>query len=187
MIQFYRREQVRSRRSPVENLKRTHVLTTADSPFDSSIFPDSARLQPVTFRFILEYDGTSFWSVVIGSTAFGSQAQLAVGATGTTLLAVAGNGTTPPEGGVASVPDTIFAGQRVEIVMAGVPGTGQFAIWLDGLLVVNAKTDAGSFGASGWHGGAATGGAAISDASGMIVSPVSVYLNQRPRQFPLDV
>ena len=87
-------------------------------------------------------------------------------------------------------------GQVIRIVFSVIPGAGKARLWVNGVLVANG-TESGGFGANGWSdaeagavgqiSGSATSRVPMADritlTNAAIISPVTMFHNQRPRQF----
>lgn len=189
---FHGRERRRSQADPRLGLFRTHRYVKADSGFDvGDAFP--VRTGPLTVAVKVERTGASPNGIVfeMGDATTG----LAIYFDGTTLGACVGDA---GAGGVTlELADALtVVGQRLDIVFSVIPGNGKARLWVNGDMVLGSAAGDGSltngFAADSAAGigevsGTVTGrvpaGARVTLADISIVSPVSLYRGQRPRNF----
>jgi len=190
---FHARERRKSQYDPSFELSRTHQFAyNATSILTGTVFPD--RTKPVTFAMtvkrtaasptgiILEFGdattGLAIWFAVADGKIYAAAGD-AVAADGVTLA-----GTAPPQG------------QEIRIVFSMIPASGKARLWINGQLVAAGEASGGSFpnawadtgnGAVGAVETAVTTRVPVADrvtlANAVILSPVNVFQNQRPRQF----
>lgn len=175
---------------PTYKLFRTHEFADgATNIATGTIFPD--RTKPLTVGVTVKRTGATPTGVIfeLGSSTTGLAIWFA--AADGKIYAAAGE---PAAGGVTLEGTAPPIGQIVRIVFSVIPSSGKARLWFNGKLVA---AGTGGLFTNGWADGAdgAVGGVdtsvtprvpvadRISLASAVILSPVSAYHNQRPRQF----
>jgi len=190
---FHARERRKSLYDPMFELFRTHQFAyNITGIATGDVFPD--RTLPITMGvtvkrtaasptgIIAEFGdattGLAIWFAVADGKIYAAAGD-AVAADGITLAGIA-----PPQD------------QIVRIVFATIPGSGKARLWLNGQLVAHGEASGGVF-PNGWS-SIANGAVGAVDttvttrvpvadrialANAVILSPVKVAQNQRPRQF----
>lgn len=188
------RERRRSFADPAKGLLRTHAFVQAASPFnDGAAFP--AKDRQVTFAVDVRRDDTGARGVVaeLGDSTTGLAIWVPNG--GTDISACAGD--VGADGVTVTAEDVLAAnGQLASVVVSVIPGNGKMRIWVNGALMAAGEASGGSL-PNGWaadeNGGigevATTctdrvpAGDKISLVNASIVSLLSAFVGQRPRQF----
>lgn len=182
----------KSRLDPSSALSRTHSYGPSDTGISVvTQFPN--RTKPITVQFKLKVTGASPNGVVfeLGSATTG----LAVWVASNSKLMVA-FGDSAADDGVTLTGPVLASGQNLDVCVAAIPTTGKARLWINGRLAAWGEAANAEF-PNGW---ADTEAGAVSDVDGtvttrvsvgdrialtdaQVVSLVSVFQNQRPRQF----
>lgn len=193
-LAYNARERRRGHVDPGLGLFLTHRFRASDSGFDvGDAFPD--RNRPITFAVDVRRNDTGARGIVFEAGNDTTGLAIWIPSGGTDVSACAGNS---GENGVTVTAENVLAtdGQIARVVFSVIPGSGQARIWTNGELRGRGVSDAGVL-PSGWAADSLGGigevqgsvsprvpaGDRITLVNASIVSSVSVFRGQRPRQF----
>lgn len=186
-------ERRRSLYDPVYGLSRTHRYPVGTTDIvTGTAFP--VRTKPVSFAITINITDTIPAGVVfeLGSATTG----VAVWIASADRKLYAAFGDASAADGVTLTGPVCVDGQKLRIVVACIPESGKARMWVNGKLVAWGTASGGEF-PNGWAdtGAGAMGevntsittrvavGDRITLANADIVAPLSIYQNQRPKQF----